>query len=138
MSVFPGETTKQILSAPALSMRSTTYSLTARGRSTPDSNLLPTGRSSFEKASGWMRLPAPAAGTMPHISALHRFGHAAGEHRLELRCAPGGGMLGERALARGGCDRAQGRVVESDRSDRVIAVVRDENLGARCVELIQP
>src|ERR671937_404997 len=67
MSVFPGDTTKQIFVAPAMIMRSTRYSLTARGRSTPSSIRLPTGRSSFEKASGWMRLPEPAAGMIPHI-----------------------------------------------------------------------
>ena len=67
MSDLPGEITKQILSAPPRIMRSTRYSLTAQGRSTPPSRRLPTGRSSFEKASGWMRLPRPAAGTMPHM-----------------------------------------------------------------------
>lgn len=67
MSPFPGEMTKQTLSAPARSIRSTRYSDTAFGRSTPSTSLLPTGRSSFEKASGWILVPAPAAGTMPHM-----------------------------------------------------------------------
>src|SRR5688572_23126741 len=74
MSDFPDAMTKQILSAPPRSMRSTRYSLTAQGRSVPPSRRLPTGRSSLEKARGWMRLPRPAAGTMPHMSGAHRRG----------------------------------------------------------------
>ena len=74
MSALPGETTKQTRVAPPRTMRSTRYSLTARGRSMPFSRRLPTGSSSFEKASGWMREPWPAAGTMPHmISAPWRW-----------------------------------------------------------------
>src|SRR5436305_2285320 len=67
MSDLPGAITKQILVAPPTIMRSTRYSLTARGRSVSPSRRLPTGRSSFEKASGWILLPAPAAGMIPHI-----------------------------------------------------------------------
>jgi hypothetical protein len=52
MSDFPGEITKQIFSAPPRIMRSNRYSLTAHGRSPPASMRLPTGSSSFEKASG--------------------------------------------------------------------------------------
>jgi dTDP-glucose pyrophosphorylase len=52
MSDLPGEPTKQIRVAPPLIMRSTRYSLTARGRSLPSSLRLPTGNSSFENASG--------------------------------------------------------------------------------------
>src|SRR5690625_4783960 len=61
--------TKQIFVVPARAMRSRRNSLTARGR-VPTSSAMrpPTGSSSFEKASGWMRVPLPAAGTMPHIS----------------------------------------------------------------------
>ena len=67
MSDFQGEITKQILSAPPRTMRSTRYSLTARGRSTPRSSTrLPIGNSSLLNASGWMRVPWPAAGMMPH------------------------------------------------------------------------
>src|SRR5947209_3516416 len=123
MSVFPGDTTKQIFSAPALSIRSTTYSLTARGRSTPPSSLLPTGRSSFEKASGWIRLPAPAAGTIPHISTLRSRRGDAREHRLELRGAPLGRVLRERALAGSARNGAESRIVERDRRDRIIAAL---------------
>ena len=71
MSDLPGEITKQIFRAPPRIMRSTKYSLTAQGRSLTPSKRLPTGRSSLEKASGWMRLPRPAAGTIPHMSGLH-------------------------------------------------------------------
>src|SRR3712207_7624922 len=102
MSDLPGEMTKQILSAPPWIMRSTRYSLTAQGRSVTPSRLLPTGRSSWEKASGWMRLPRPAAGTMPHIALRSQgFGDGARggprrvERRLEIRGAPVGGVLGE-------------------------------------------
>src|SRR5215208_6678109 len=70
MSDLPGEMTKQILSAPPRIIRSMRYSLTARGRSVFPSRRLPTGNNSFEKANGCMRLPAPAAGIMPHISHL--------------------------------------------------------------------
>src|SRR5919199_799382 len=70
MSVFSGDRTKQTRSAPASSMRSTRNSLTALGRSTPcSSKVLPTGSISFENASGWSREPAPAAGTMPRVTA---------------------------------------------------------------------
>src|SRR5436190_14928228 len=105
MPDLPGEITKQILSAPPSTSRSTRYSLTARGRSRSPSRRLPTGSSSFENASGCMRLPCPAAGTMPHIahlvfdesgSSCHSF-----EQRLELGRADRGGVAAERPLARG-------------------------------------
>src|SRR3954463_12250175 len=67
MSDFPGEMTKHSLSAPPRTRRSTRYSLTARGRSQSPSLRLTTGSRSFENASRWIRLPCPAAGTMPHI-----------------------------------------------------------------------
>src|SRR4051794_35076452 len=70
MSDFPEEITKHILSAPPRIRRSTRYSDTAQGRSTPSFALLPTGRSSLENASGCIRLPRPAAGMMPHISSF--------------------------------------------------------------------
>src|SRR4051794_14360143 len=84
MSDLPGEITKQILSAPPRISRSTRYSDTAQGRSIPLSLRLPTGSSSLEKASGWMRLPRPAAGTMPHIFRLLEF-QVDGQRRLRLR-----------------------------------------------------
>src|SRR4051812_14801090 len=63
MSDLPGAMTKQILSAPPRSIRSTRYSLTARGRSARS----PSGSNSLENASGWIRVPCPAAGMTPHI-----------------------------------------------------------------------
>ena len=68
MSDFPGEMTKHSLFVPARNIRSTRYSLTARGLSASASGRLPTGNSSFENANGWMRLPIPAAGMMPHMT----------------------------------------------------------------------
>src|SRR3954470_1644215 len=123
MSDLPGDTTKQTCVAPAITMRSSRYSLTARGRSTSASNRLPTGRSSLEKASGWMRLPAPAAGTIPHISALHRFRGEAREHRFELRRTPLGGVLRERALPRCSRNRAERGIVQGDGPDGIVAVL---------------
>src|SRR3990170_8974127 len=67
MSDLPAEITKHIFDAPPFIMRSTRYSLTALGLSTPPSNLLPTGRSSFENARGCILEPAPAAGIIPHM-----------------------------------------------------------------------
>lgn len=64
---MPDETRKRILPAIPRIIRSTRYSLTARGRSLSPSMRRPTGRSFFEKAIGRMRVPAPAAGMMPHI-----------------------------------------------------------------------
>src|SRR3954471_14453239 len=80
MSALPGEITKQILSAPPRIIRSTKYSLTAQGRSVPFSTRLPTGRSSLENASGWIRLPRPAAGTIPHMVRLLPARVPAGAH----------------------------------------------------------
>src|SRR4051812_44525092 len=62
--------TKHSFVTPASSMRSIRYSLTATGRSLSPSLRLPTGSNSLENAKGFMRLPRPAAGTMPHTSGL--------------------------------------------------------------------
>src|SRR3954467_12867318 len=126
MSDLPGEITKQILSAPPLIIRSTRYSLTARGRSVLPSNRLPTGSSSLEKASGWIRLPAPAAGMMPHMIGvwLKRWGWGKGpclEGSLELDRAMGGRVLGQDAFASGGAE---------PREFRVRQIERCENIGA--------
>src|SRR5947209_19882815 len=111
MSDLPGEMTKQILLAPASTMRSNKYSLTAHGRSVPASSRLPTGSNSFEKASGWMRLPLPAAGTMPHMSGILRMretrrlrGAGRADVALEFAEADRTRMLGEDAVARGAAD----------------------------------
>src|SRR3546814_7853546 len=50
MSDLPGAMTKQTRSAPPRIMRSTRYSLTARGRSVAPSRRLPTGSSSLERS----------------------------------------------------------------------------------------
>src|SRR5215471_3590300 len=71
MSDFVGEITKQIRVTPARSMRCTRYSETARGRSFGPSQRIPTGRSSFENARGWIRLPRPAAGRIPQRALMH-------------------------------------------------------------------
>src|SRR3982750_3267843 len=106
MSDLPGEITKQIFRAPPRIMRSTRYSLTAQGRSAPPSRRLPTGSSSFEKAKGWIRLPRPAAGTIPHIvSAHHHLGRKRARRRQGCEQVVGttlGGMLGMNPLARRG------------------------------------
>src|SRR3954447_17270382 len=120
MSDLPGEITKQILSAPPRISRSSRYSETAHGRSMPSSRWLPTGSNSLEKASGWMRLPAPAAGTIPHISSV---GAQSGEwlaarpfeELLHFEGAMRGGVFGEHAFARGGADVGEFRVGKSER-----------------------
>src|SRR3954451_15238106 len=123
MSDLPGEITKQMRMAPPSTSRSTRYSLTARGRSRSPSVRLPTGSSSFENASGCIRLPWPAAGTMPHIctsatgtgtrevvshgnTPLQR----GGEHVFEIARAAGGGVFAQRTVA-GGRRNARQRVV---------------------------
>src|SRR5438046_1421858 len=136
MSALPGATTKQTRSAPALNMRSTRNSLTARGRSTSPTKLLPTGSSSLEKPRGWIRVPMPAAGMMPHMrvregpliwppSARHiaeiefrrhvlsrdRLLSPSGtyvvEHALQLACTVRRRVLGQHTLACGARNPAQ-------------------------------
>src|SRR3954469_7651320 len=117
MSDLPGAMTKQSLSAPPAIMRSTRYSLTAQGRSRTPSVRLPTGSSSFENASGWMRLPRPAAGMTPHMSRLHEWRmRGGGSARVEALDQPGefartlhGCVLVEHALAR--ATRHRGEIV---------------------------
>src|SRR5215216_1640899 len=120
MSHLPGAMTRQILSAPPRIMRSTRYSLTAHGRAMPASVLLPTGSSSLEKASGWIRVPRPAAGMMPHMSGLRHCGNACvpgAEQLLEFAGAPLGGMLIEHALARGARDARDLGVIDVHRGE---------------------
>src|SRR5918993_2681460 len=145
MSDLPGEITKQILSAPPRIIRSTRYSLTAQGRSTPPSRRLPTGRSSFEKARGWMRLPRPAAGTMPHMSHSHGFRPrlpVRGPYRLdrcfEIARAAGRGVLGKDALARVRGDAVQLGVAEVERRHRILARSTDEDVTAWLEEGVEP
>src|SRR5436853_6226038 len=131
MSNFQREITKQILSAPACSMRSIRYSLTARGRSAPPSKRLPTGSNSFEKASGWMRVPLPAAGIIPHmVSALHAFGFASLRYARaavfqqcnQLGGAALGGVLGQDPLPTGLADIGELAIAEVERRQHVIGL----------------
>src|SRR3954465_4386017 len=109
MSDLPGEMTKHSLSAPPSTSRSTRYSLTARGRSRSPSRRLPTGSSSFENASGCMRLPCPAAGMISHMMPhdLDELGGA------DLRA-----VGRERPLPRAPADLAPDFWIEIQRGDR--------------------
>src|SRR4051794_3408739 len=132
MSDFPGEIMKAIFVAPAASIRSMRCSLTARGRSTAPSKRLPTGSSSLENASGWMRVPAPAAGMMPHtlVSFRHRattVRRSATQNVFELRGAAIRRVLHQRPLARPVRDRAQLLVRPLDGSRRGNARLRDQD-----------
>src|SRR5947209_457219 len=136
MSDFPGEITKQILSAPPRIRRSRRYSETAQGRSVPSSSRLPTGSNSFEKASGWIRLPRPAAGTMPHMSGLLGL--------LVVRATPCGSfqqgnefagplvrcVLVHGPLARPLCDASKLGVGHRQGGECVGLVACDQDLGA--------
>src|SRR6266542_968328 len=113
MSDLPGEMTKQILSAPPRIIRSMRYSLTARGRSISPSRRLPTGSSSLENASGWILLPTPAAGMMPHM--------------LTIECLRGAGRPRRPRLLRGTLGRIEyglqldGTVAGRVRCERALA-----------------
>src|SRR5436309_4933501 len=139
MSHLPGAMTKQILSAPPRISRSTRYSLTAHGRATPASVLLPTGSNSLEKARGWMRVPRPAAGTIPHISGLRHCTrlHRALDEALELARAPVRCVLLEDALARRAADPGNLAVVDVQGGKRVVGALGEENFLARGEELFQ-
>src|SRR4051795_9983828 len=116
MSDLPGEMTMQSLSAPPSTSRSTRYSLTARGRSRPPSCRLPTGNSSFENASGCMRLPCPAAGMMPHMI----------DDLLQFPGPRGAGMRAEDAFARPSCDGPALARPEVERPQDVVGIARDD------------
>src|SRR5438105_2902661 len=147
MSNFQREITKQILSAPPCSMRSIRYSLTARGRSAPPSKRLPTGSNSFEKASGWMRVPLPAAGMIPHMpSTLHTFGFRPRRHGgagLFQECGQFcrtffGGMLVEHALSAGFANLGELAVAEVERGQDVVGSPHDHDIAPRIEELVEP
>src|SRR4051794_3424613 len=144
MSDLPGEMTKQMRSQPPRIMRSRRYSLTAHGRSTPASSRLPTGSSSFEKASGWMRLPLPAAGTMPHMSRALGMGEARGRSRarrldmaLEFGEARRARVLGKHTVARGASDALLRRLVKIEGRQRLVRCANDECLRTRREKMIE-
>src|SRR4051794_13305578 len=147
MSHLPGEMTKQSLSAPPANIRSTRYSLTARGRSVPSSNRLPTGSNSFEKASGWMRVPLPAAGMIPHmVSALHAFDLASNRAvgaRLFEQCdqfsgAPLGGMLEQNPLPSGLAHVGKLTVAQVERRQDIAGSADDNDLAPGIEEFFEP
>src|SRR3954451_5124897 len=122
MSDFPGAITKQSFAAPPAIMRSTRYSLTAQGRSRAPSLRLPTGSNSLENASGWMRLPRPAAGMTPHMLRLHIGGvrvHALDQGRELARALPRR-MLVQNAFARAPRDSPELRIVAVERRQSVV------------------
>src|SRR3954453_20759621 len=89
-----------------------------------------------------MRVPAPAAGMIPHTVPSSgipgaRFAVSARQNRLELRRAAIGGVLGERALARAPRDASQLLVRALDRDHGGAGRVGDENLFARLEELVE-
>src|SRR3954468_2777408 len=133
MSDLPGEMMNAIFVAPASSMRSIRCSLTARGRSTGPSKRLPTGSSSFENARGWMRVPAPAAGMIPHmVLSFVRSVMRTRVHRLFERTDQGVGAAGsrvllERAGARARGDAPQFFIGTCDRVHRLLCRRRDQN-----------
>src|SRR5262245_44460582 len=88
----------QISVAPAAIIRSTRYSDTALGRSTPFTVREPTGSSSLEQPNGWIRWPAPAAGIIPIIRRPRL-----GWQRWRSELLQGTGAVGGRGPGR--CDR---------------------------------
>src|SRR6476661_5396067 len=139
MSDFPGAITKQSFAAPPAIMRSTRYSLTAQGRSRAPSLRLPTGSNSLENASGWMRLPRPAAGMTPHMSRLHKGrvrGHAL-DQGCELACALARCVLVQHTLTRTPRDARELRIIPVERSQSVASVARHDDLVAEREEIRQ-
>src|SRR4051794_39359064 len=142
MSDLPGDITKQILSAPPRISRSTRYSETAQGRSTPSSVLLPTGRSSLENARGWIRLPRPAAGMTPHISSLRCSNKAALQRRFfqelnQFGGASAGAVFFQRPLARPSRHRHQLAVVQFKRANDIGGVLSKGDFLIRPEERFQ-
>src|SRR5436309_14659458 len=101
------------------------------------------GRSSLEKASGWMRLPRPAAGMMPHMSGLHRLALAgAGARRFEseneitrsfLRR-----MIGKRAFAGVLTNTTQLAIAQIERSERIRFALCHQDFRSPSKKSIQP
>src|SRR3954452_10201540 len=117
-------------SAPARTMRSTRYSETARGRSMSPSKRLPTGSSSLENASGWIRLPMPAAGMMPRM--IRSF-----DERDQIGGAVGRRVLGEHALPGRAADGGEGARVTREMRQGFVGIAGDEDLRAGREERLQ-
>jgi hypothetical protein len=67
--------------------------LTARGRSVPPSSRRePTGSSSLLNAGGWMRVPLPAAGMIPHVTPSPDDRPATRRPRRPRPCRPHDGL----------------------------------------------
>src|SRR5689334_19496058 len=124
------------------------YSLTALGRSVCPSLRLPTGSSSLEKASGWMRLPMPAAGTMPHIltsrslgDRLHHFTTAmlvSGRNcRFKIPRPAFGAMLFEGARSGAAADGCECLVTQRQGAENIFGAFRQQNFAARRKKMIQ-
>src|SRR3954454_14002872 len=95
-----------------------------------------------------MRLPLPAAGTMPHMSRALRMREARRRSRArrfdmalefgEARCAR---VLGKHALSRGAADALLCRLVEIERGQRVFGRAHDKCLRPgrkKMVESVKP
>src|SRR5690242_2881046 len=130
MSLLPGEMTKHSLRAPAIIIRSTRYSLTARGRSISPSKRLPTGSSSLLNASGWMRLPSPAAGMIPHM-ALRPLPVCSGNQRQQLVGAAICGVIGHRPPVGRLADAGQLLGRTGQRLHHVVGGAGEEDLAPR-------
>src|SRR5690349_14396818 len=135
MSDLPAPITKHSLSAPPRSRRSIRYSATAQGRGASFKVRAPTGSSSFENASGWMREPRPAAGMMPHISCHQGLRTTrALEQRDQFVRAMLRGVFGQRAFARGFADAFQFGIGKIQRLERIARVARQQDFLVWSVE----
>src|SRR3954470_7361233 len=130
MSDLPAEIVMQMRVAPARIIRSTRYSETAFGRSVPSAMRVPTGSSSLEKASGWMRLPMPAAGTIPQV--LMPTPPLAGSPPSPPPAPPPlRRMLGQRPLAGGAGDPADLLWGKGKDGEHLLRAPRREDLPSR-------
>src|SRR2546423_9001142 len=86
-----------------------------------------------------MRVPRPAAGTMPHISRLRHCErlHCTVEQTLEFARAPVRCMLVKDALARRAADLRDLAIIHIHYSERVIGARREQDLGPRREKLLQ-
>src|SRR5438105_13585395 len=90
-----------------------------------------------------MRVPAPAAGMIPHMSPSPEIGRRAltgapAQHLLELRRTAVGGVLDQRPLPRALRDAPELLVGSLDRVNRSVTGGGDEDLLVRFEELVEP